>query len=312
MALFTKKIDGLQSWSEVFCDEKAFGPLVGEVLRRHGLPEAQARGLTPGTNAVFRAGAYVVKLYAPRESALHDETGGLGEYQASLAAAQAGVALPKPIARGVVEDRYRFDYLIMEYSAGREVGSVIPALTNGEKRRLGAQMRALCDALHGAEVNACPACAVDVLQRSLCNERWAWVPQMLAEQLKERAGMVWNRREVRVLTHGDLTGENLLCSPDGALTVLDFGDAVLAPVCYEWPALFLEGMQADGEVLAGFMGADRAEDWAEALLDGLSLHDFAGNLIAEFAKRKGLDVSEFSDVPALRRFFLKHLFANSQ
>lgn len=308
MALFTRKIDGWQSWSDVFCDAQAFAPLVEEVLRRHGLPQVPVEKLTPGTNAVFRAGGYVVKLYAPPESTLCDETGGLGEYQAGCAAAAVGLKVPRPVARGILEDRYTFVYLVMEYLSGQEIGGVLPVLSAEQKQETGKALRSLCSTLHGANANECPACRIDLLTRSLENPRWRRVPALLAEQLKARAKAVWQRRERHILVHGDLTGENVLCLPAGQLALLDFGDAVLAPECYEWPSLFLEGMQADAAALQGFLEGEPTEAWLEALLDGLSLHDFAGDLIADFARRRGIAMEQLSSLQALRQIFLQRLF----
>ena len=308
MPLFCKTIDGWQSWSEVFCDRQVFAPLIEEILRWHGLPLSPVEGLTPGTNAVFRAGNYVIKLYAPPESTLCDETGGLGEYQAGCAAAAAGLAVPRPVARGTLEDRYTFLYLVMEYLSGQEIGEALAELSAAQKRETGKALRGLCDTLHGANANACSACCVDLLTRSLENPRWQSVPALLAQQLKVRAKAVWQRRERHVLVHGDLTGENVLLLPEGRLALLDFGDAVLAPECYEWPSLFLEGMRADTDVLQGFLDGEPPEAWLEALLDGLSLHDFAGNLIADFARRKGIAIGQLNSLQALRQARLQKVF----
>ena len=100
----------------------------------------------------------------------------------------------------------------------------------------------------------------------------------------------------------------MLLLPEGRLALLDFGDAVLAPECYEWPSLFLEGMRADTDVLQGFLDGESPEAWFEALLDGLSLHDFAGDLIADFARRKGIAIGQLNSLQALRQALLQKVF----
>ena len=45
--------------------------------------------------------------------------------------------------------------------------------------------------------------------------------------------------EPAVLTHGDLTGENLLVQEDGSFVVIDWADAHLAPAWYELGAVGL-------------------------------------------------------------------------
>ena len=238
--LFNYELNGKKSWAKMFCDVKAFTPLVKEVLRRHELPDAEVTGLTPGTNAVFRAGDYVVKLYAPPESGFADGSFGLSEWQAVSAAASAGVKLPCPIARGEIHDRYVFAYMVMEYMQGQELGDVIDHCSDQEKYAYGQKLRVLFDRLHQA---ACP----DFAGRKLEGGEY--------------------------LIHGDMTGENILLV-DGELALIDFGDALLGPLCYEMPALVIEGMRADPQVIAGFWPEDQQKLW-EMVEAGLSLHEFA-------------------------------------
>lgn len=304
MHLFTHTIDGKQDWSRLFCDIGAFAPLVKEVLRRHDLPDAPVTGLTPGTNAVFRAGDYVVKLYAPPESAYDDGVYGRGEWQAGSAAARAGVLLPRPVAYGLLEDAYTFAYMVMEYMTGQELGDVLPACTAAEKSALGAELRTVYDTLHRAEITACSDCCADIVERSLTNFRWQLVPERLAAQCKDRARKV--ALTPRFLVHGDMTGENILRTPQG-MALIDFGDAVVAPLCYELPSLVIEGMRADAAVLAGFGVTDK-DAFMENLLDGLSLHDFAGGLIRSYAAYKGHDLQQIDSIEGLRRLLQKDLW----
>ena len=112
-----------------------------------------------------------------------------------------------------------------------------------------------------------------------------------------------------MLVHADLTGENVLRLPSGEFAVRDFGDAVLAPACVELPSLVLEGLAADADAAAGVFGGWDAADAVEALLDGLSLHDFAGNLVRDFCARRGLSPEETAaDEAALARMLRRALF----
>ena len=51
----------------------AFAPLIQEIFRREDLPFSPLSPLTPGTNAVFRSGELVVKVFFPKESGLDPE-----------------------------------------------------------------------------------------------------------------------------------------------------------------------------------------------------------------------------------------------
>ena len=308
MGLFAEEIDGWQSWSRIFCNTQLFAPLVKKILARHGLPQVRIENLLPGTNAVFRAGDYVVKIYAPKESGLYDPTDGLGEYQATKCADKLGISVCLPVARGVLWDKYTFAYLITRYITGYALAEVLPQWSSARKTEQGKALFALSNQLHKADVSLCPACQVDLLERTCNNPRWANIPQSLAQQFKQRAKSVLLRRQSLCLVHGDMTGENILLLLPDRFALLDFGDAVIAPEFYEWPSLFLDGMQADSEVIRGFTGGIDVEFWIEQLLDGLCLHDFAANLIVDFAKRKKIDLESLTTIELLSYAFMQYLF----
>ena len=88
-----------------------------------------------------------------------------------------------------------------------------------------------------------------------------------------------------VLTHGDLTGENLLVQEDGSLVMIDWADAHLAPAWYELGPLAFELFQGQGELLRLFAGADQ-EAFVERLLDCCCLHDFGADFLWNFWQRE--------------------------
>ena len=239
--LFWETLQNWADWGRVFADWAAFAPLVREIFRRSGLPMGEVRALPPGTNAVFRVGDLVVKIYAPAETGVGQELGRESEVQAMRAAAAVGVHTAGVVAAGELADRYAFSYLVTRFVSGAALGDVVREGSAAERRAIGRELGEITRRLHGASPNACPACAVDLFARSQDNPRWDMVPPALARELLARAKTVWARRDRRVLVHADLTGENVLRLPSGEFAVLDFGDAVLAPACVELPSLVLGG-----------------------------------------------------------------------
>ena len=75
--LFAHTIQSWEDWADVYQSIPAFTPLIQEIFRREGLPFSPLSPLTPGTNAVFRSGELVVKVFFPRESGLDPE----GDFQ---------------------------------------------------------------------------------------------------------------------------------------------------------------------------------------------------------------------------------------
>ena len=89
-----------------------------------------------------------------------------------------------------------------------------------------------------------------------------------------------------MLVHGDLTGENVLVSSQGAPVLLDWADACLAPSWYELPPLVFGPLGADPALLAPWMDQG-LEPFLEQVLDGLALHDFGPDILREAAQAAG-------------------------
>ena len=70
MSYFNADIHNWVSWSKVFQDILAWEPLIEYIFRIEDLSYAKIEHLTPGTNAVFKSGDYVVKIFAPKESGM--------------------------------------------------------------------------------------------------------------------------------------------------------------------------------------------------------------------------------------------------
>ena len=62
--LFNHNIKNIKDWAGIFQDKTAFAPLVKEIFRRHGLDFTGIDSCTPGSNAVFRSGGFIVKIFA--------------------------------------------------------------------------------------------------------------------------------------------------------------------------------------------------------------------------------------------------------
>jgi len=69
-------------------------------------------------DAIFKCGDYVIRILAPPESGrdfsqdLHTESFSMKR------AGDLSVSTPKLIANGIIDDKYRFAYLITDYARG--------------------------------------------------------------------------------------------------------------------------------------------------------------------------------------------------
>ena len=298
--LFTETVENWKDWGRVFQSIPAFTGLAQEVCRREGLPWVGLSPLTPGTNGVFRCGDAVLKIFFPKESGLDPALDFHRELAVSRWAAGRGLPTPPVLAAGALWDKYRFYYIATAYSPGKEAGPWLGQASPKARLALVERLRRTL-----AEINL-PAAGLfpqgDLREAARRNPRWEKLPPSLQREMKARLEAL-DLGEA-VLTHGDLTGENLLVKEDGSLVVIDWADAHLAPAWYELGPIAFELFQGRGELLRLFAGADR-EAFIERLLDCCCLHDFGADFLWNFWRREG--VGPFQSLEEARELLVKKM-----
>ena len=274
MSLFIHPINSWQDWSDVYQSIPAFAPLAAHILEIEDLPAAPLEHLTPGTNAVFRAGEYVLKIFAPPESGFNEPDELQTEIFAMKRAGQLGVNAPKLIAEGVVHDSYKFAYMIMEFIKGVEFTEAVKTMTDGEKFAFGQKLRAVTDKMNT------PCAAFNAIDPIHDKSRGRWEKHPVRFQEKRAAWIDSHDFGEFVFCHGDLCGDNILIAPNGELTVIDFADAVLAPINYEHALLAAE-FNFDPALMCGYFGGEPWQALAERCFEGTLIHDFGGDIAAE-------------------------------
>ncbi len=276
MFLFRESIENWSDWGKVFQSIPAFAPMIDEILRRENLPSAQVENLTPGTNAVFRVGGYVVKIFSPKESGFDGAADMETELFATRFAHDNGVNAPKIVAVGEICDKYDFKYLVMSFERGVQFGDAVGSMDNDRKRAVGRELRRLTDRMNlpCERFNRS-----DPFDGSLGGNRW----KKFSERFKsERISRISSRNYGEsVFVHGDLNPDNILIDEDGSLTVLDFADALRAPICYEHALVASELFHFDNALIRGFFGEYDPKALANLMLDGLLIHAFGGDVIEQ-------------------------------
>ncbi|MCL2446305.1 MAG: aminoglycoside phosphotransferase family protein [Oscillospiraceae bacterium] len=285
MNLFTAQINGWDDWENVYQSVLAFAPLIEHVLRKEQLPAAEIERLTPGTNAVFKVGDVVIKIFAPAESGMDQTLDLQTELFAARHAYSLGVRVPKVIANGFVHDKYDFAYIITEFVHGVELAQTLKTMTADEKIKIGQALRCATN-----KMNIPCACfnGIDVIHDRSRDWRWeGFSAQFKAERLAHIALQDFDQR---VFVHGDLNLDNVLLSPNGELCVIDFADAVLAPALYEH-ALMPFSFEFDPTLLRGYFGDYSSGEFIDMCLNGLLIHDFGGDIAKEhFGVVDSLDI----------------------
>lgn len=298
---FNEPIHNWDDWGAVFQSIEAFTPLAKEIFRRKGLVFPGLENLTPGTNAVFRAGDYVIKIFAPRESGMDPQLDYSNESAVCGALTNWGISTPRLIAHGKIQDTYLFYYLITEYRPGEEAGPWLENAGSSQLEDFIRQLKELLPILHRPAKGLIPP--VDLLGRALKNPRLERLPVTLRGEMAERA----SRLDLTdtVLVHGDLTGENILIGADNRPIIIDCADACLAPWWYELAPLVFELFHCRGDLLRLFAATD-PEALVEQVLDAVCLHDFGANMLWDTAVRE--EIPCFSHLAEVKEFLMSRIY----
>ncbi len=273
MFLFTEQINSWNDWGNIFQSVSAFTPLIEQIFHKENLPMAAVEKLTPGTNAVFKVGAYVVKIFIPVSGG-----GKLWNYGTNVDvelfgmkwANTLGVPSPKLIADGVIEDKYHFRYMIMEYIQGRLFNKIKDSLTYEQKVIIGRNVRNITDKLNIPCENFTP---IDVMAYAIENS--GWIDEGFPEPFRNELAAYLKdfRIEQKVYCHGDLHGGNVIVDDNMNVFIVDFADAMYAPPEYEQVYVINGFFDFERPYMEGYFGDDyNIETIMELCLKWLPVH----------------------------------------
>jgi serine/threonine protein kinase len=272
--LFNNDICDWTLWGRIFQSIEAFEMLIKHIFKKEKIDFDEIEQCKPGTNAVFKVGNYIIKIYAPEESGLNTDSDYYTEVFGMQRANAMNIPIPKLVAKGTVEDKYKFRYLIMEYIKGETLGDIENRLSSKEKVIIGQKLRGItenmnkyCDTFNN----------IDIINRELNNKRWnIFLDSFNNERIEYLKKLVLKNQ---VYVHGDLNPDNVLIHENGQVYIIDFADALLAPSEYELPAIICELFCFDKAFMKGYFGEQKTEDITEICLKGLLIHDFGSNII---------------------------------
>lgn len=275
-SLFKAEINGWYSWGEIFQSISTFEPLIKYIFVKEKLPFARVEHCTPGTNAVFKVGDFIIKIFAPDESGIDSTVDYDTESFAMHRADKLNVSVPRLITNGYIQDKFKFSYMIMEYVNGTEINKLNQMFSFEEKVAIGHRLRLItqvinkpCDSFND----------IDVIHDEDRQKRWEEYPEPFK---KERRNYIHSHDfGDKVFVHGDLNGDNILLSPDKKLYIIDFADAVLAPAAYEHALIVCELFQFDKAYMRGYFGNYNIDQITELCFNGILIHDFGGDIIKQ-------------------------------
>jgi Ser/Thr protein kinase RdoA (MazF antagonist) len=304
--LFQVSLTGKRSWGETFQSIEAFRNLIRAIFERESLAaDSKISNLSPGTNAVFRIGKYVIKIFAPTESGFDTEKDFERELLAIRHAYAADIPVPHVAAAGQLTATYLFRYIIMDYIEGREAGDVLPFYNGAEKERFVSNLKKMLQRLNVKPDSF--SWEDNLLEKAMHNDRWNAFSPLFQEERRQIINDITLTEPVYV--HGDLTGENVLIGTDGTVYLIDFADSLFAPLEYEYPAVVFELFKADPALVAAFAGDTPQEVFLGKLFGALLLHDYGSFMIQSFyPKWTGKDITDLTSPLEIRDLLREKLF----
>lgn len=299
--IFFEEIKDWNTWGKVFQSIPAFEMLITKIFDREGLGFGEISHLTAGSNAVFKADNYVVKIFAPAESGFNTEIDYNCEILGMKRAMELGINIPNVAATSAIKDKYLFRYIIMDYIDGKDAKDVLKSYSDGEKIEFVRQLKENIGKMNSKFDGEYPA--FDVKERVLTNERWNSFNEGIVSQVKE---LVMNYdMPNKVYVHGDITGDNVMITQEGALYIIDFADGRVASKEYEYPPILFDLFDFDKVMINEFIGGQNASDFAKKCFYGILIHEFGAyfvKLICERILRK--EIEELDDIFEIKEALL--------
>lgn len=278
MNLFAEEINNWEDWERIFQSISVFSPLINQIMQKENLPQENIQNLTPGTNAVFRVGNYVVKIFAPKESGQDQTSDMKTEIFASRYVNGLGIPAPKVIANGIIVDKYNFGYLITEYINGKEFIEVEKNMTDESKIKNGRKLRKICDTMN----TPCKSFNnIDIFSDNYIKSRFTEFPESFC--IERLSYIKKHRYSENVFVHGDLFGDNVIVADNSELSlyIIDFADAVLAPICYEHALVAIDFFHFDKYLIQGFFEDLSLDEIVDICFNGVLIHNFGSGVITE-------------------------------
>jgi len=297
--LFRKDIYDWNSWGEVYQSISDFQELIKAIFIKENLSGyEQISNLTPGTNAVFKVGNYVIKIFAPKESGANTDIDYNAEMSSIKSAITGGINTPRVITASYIEDRYVFRYFIMDYIDGQEAGNVLKSYSSHQKLNF---VHKLKENLY--KLNTIPIEQVNpdsIKKRAINNIRW----DKYTDAIKAQISDILMSHNLSPLTyvHGDITADNVMVDVNEDLFIIDFADSTIAPIEYEYPPIIFDLFDFDQEMIHEFMKGIDYDVFIEKLFVSTLLHEFGAFFVKDIYKKcTGNDIDELTDIYEIKR-----------
>ena len=300
------RIESWDHWTRIYNDASVWRGLIDAICIREGIGYRQLHPASANTNAVFLLDrAFALKIYSPFWDEFDFERTLLDALQS-----QPEIPTPEIVGHGHIADAggVNWPYLITRYCAARPYSEIRHELANEDARSLAIQLGRIVRALHTLDASQYANAATERAWTDVVAERRrAAIAELVQagvlattivsdlESLLDQA-IEADRREPRVVVHGDLGPDHVLCTPAGDSweieALIDFGDAKIGQREYEWMPLWLGFCKRDASLARAFLNVydpDLIEDpdFPMRTIAWTVLHDFGVDALTQLWHERG-------------------------
>jgi len=301
--IFLGEIKDWDTWGEVFQSISLFKNLIIKIFEKENLEISEISNVTPGTNAVFKVGNYIIKIFVPIESGYDSEKDYFFEITGMKRAMQLGINIPKLIATSEIKDKYLFRYIIMDYINGKEAKDVLKKYSIDEKINFVKQLKSNLNKMNTSPNKDFKI--IDLKEKALKNNRWNILKPHVVNQIKSLIKEY--KEDEKVYVHGDITSDNVIIDENGKLYIIDFADGMIASKEYELPPILFDLFNFDKEMIKEFIGDNNLNDFIEKTFYSIFIHEFGVyfvKFISEKLLKRAEDLNDISEIKVALYDFL--------
>jgi thiamine kinase-like enzyme len=310
--LFSEAIRDEKAWGDIHKRKDVFEPLILEIYKRERLPFAEISNIGQSTNAVFKVGNSIIKIYSP-----HDPSFTKRCYKSEIfglkRALSLGLPAAKLLASGIIHDKYSFRYIISEFIDGVNLSEIFGAMDSDNKYLLGRKLRGITDNLN----TPCkPFNDIDYPDGAISDGYNGWLSDLgfrenfINDRNKHIKSLEITKKDL-VFCHGDIGLVNMIHGLHDEIYIIDYANSCLAPVCVDH-AYMAYWTVFDKSFLRGYFGEITTDELIDICVNGFLLSvlgmDFLAAADSDFGFTDGKTLGSVGDFKRRLRDYVTTLW----
>jgi tRNA A-37 threonylcarbamoyl transferase component Bud32 len=225
------------------------------------------------------------------------------EHEALNHAHNVQVASPKLLFKGIINDKYIFRYIIMEFIDGQIAERKIASFTETEKSIFSTKLRNITNKMNVDMQNA--IIPIFSLETCLLNDRWNR-KEFSESFCDDRISVIKEMSfDDLVFVHGDLNGRNIIVDNNDAVYIIDYAASSIAPYYCEWYAIVFLLFKCNPTMMTAYFGDYHNEEFYDLLTKSILIYGAVA--VEEVCEAMAIDISTLTDVSKLKELIIRCL-----